>query len=77
MCIGGAFGKDLEKQHAAVVMLAIDMLEVIKTCKSPLGEAIHMRIGIHTGPAYGGVIGRKQDEPLTKQEDKINHVLLI
>ena len=36
-----------------------DMLEVAKGMLSPDGSKIKIRIGIHTGPAYFGIVGVK------------------
>mmetsp|Transcript_19500 Transcript_19500/g.40821 ORF Transcript_19500/g.40821 Transcript_19500/m.40821 type:complete len:1506 (-) Transcript_19500:56-4573(-) len=42
-----------------VCEFAIDMLEVVKSIKPPNGVQLQIRVGIHTGPAYSGVVGSK------------------
>ncbi|KAL7541111.1 hypothetical protein ACHAXR_011061 [Thalassiosira sp. AJA248-18] len=42
-----------------VAEFAMDMLDVTKRIKPPDGMQLQVRIGIHTGPAYSGVVGRK------------------
>jgi hypothetical protein len=36
-----------------------DMLEVARRTTAPNGSSIRIRIGMHTGPAYAGVVGVK------------------
>ncbi|KAL3153016.1 Hexokinase-3 [Trebouxia sp. C0009 RCD-2024] len=42
-----------------VLLMADAMLDAIKTFKSPDGKALCIRIGVHCGGAYAGVIGMK------------------
>ena len=40
--------------------MAFDMMDGISMLKDPSnGEAIHMRIGCHSGPVVAGVVGLK------------------
>ncbi len=49
------------KDHAeAAAEMALDMVEALKAYKGPGGEALHVRIGVNTGPVVAGVIGRKK-----------------
>ena len=44
--------------HAAVAAeMALDMLEAARALSAETGEEIALRIGLHSGPAVGGVIG--------------------
>ena len=41
-----------------VINLGLDMVEIIKSVRKEINfEELHMRIGIHTGQIYGGIIG--------------------
>lgn len=39
--------------------MAADMLKEVQAQVVPNGGSLQIRIGIHTGPAYAGVVGRK------------------
>lgn len=41
----------------AVTQMAISMIKIINKVREELGIGLNMRIGIHTGDVYGGVIG--------------------
>jgi guanylate cyclase len=44
--------------HAtACVALALDMIDALRTYRTPNGHEIHYRIGINSGPLMAGVIG--------------------
>ncbi|HEY4873947.1 MAG TPA: adenylate/guanylate cyclase domain-containing protein [Puia sp.] len=43
-----------------ICQMAIKIQEVIREMKSPVGEQVHMRIGVSTGPVTAGVIGVKK-----------------
>jgi class 3 adenylate cyclase len=58
MVVGGLNGG---KDHAlALSELALDMLARIRELSSSRGEDFSVRIGIHSGPVVGGVIGKKK-----------------
>ena len=58
MVVGGLNGG---KDHAlALAELALDMLARIAELSVELEEDFSVRIGIHTGPVVGGVIGKKK-----------------
>jgi len=42
-----------------VCEFAMDMLEAVKSIKHPNGMQLQIQVGIHTGPAYSGVVGSK------------------
>jgi class 3 adenylate cyclase len=58
MVVGGLNGG---KDHAlALAELALDMLARIRELSASHGEDFSVRIGIHSGPVVGGVIGKKK-----------------
>ncbi|GIL91806.1 hypothetical protein Vretifemale_19399 [Volvox reticuliferus] len=40
-----------------VLSMAVDMLSAVQQLTFPGGQALTIRIGVHTGPAYAGVVG--------------------
>lgn len=42
-----------------VVSFAVEMLKAAKVVKPPKGMKLQLRVGVHTGPAYSGVVGTK------------------
>ncbi len=51
---------DPNPQHAnAVLAAALDMLDVVKEVHLPSGVSLQLRIGVHSGPVVGGVVGTK------------------
>jgi class 3 adenylate cyclase len=56
--------EDLRKRAAGhplmrVLAIAVDMLDVVQHMRAPDGRCLHIRIGVHCGPAASGVIGLK------------------
>ena len=47
-----------DQAHLAVTM-ASEMLAAAEKIKMPNGQPLRIRAGIHTGPAFAGVVGRK------------------
>jgi class 3 adenylate cyclase len=59
MCAGGLHS--LEYDHAeAVAEMALAMKRRLHEFSAEFGEALDIRIGIHTGPVVAGVIGKKK-----------------
>lgn len=49
-----------EADHAVRVMnMAVDMIEAAKSITMPNGQPLRIRVGVHSGPAFAGVIGEK------------------
>ncbi len=59
MVVGG-LPKIQADHEAAIANMALDMLEVIKTFKTPGQQPIALRIGINVGPVVAGVIGTRK-----------------
>ena len=55
-----------------VTEFAMDMLRIVRSMKPPKGIDLQMRVGIHTGPAYSGVVGGKRIPKYTFFGDTIN-----
>jgi class 3 adenylate cyclase len=52
---------DRTDDHAeAIAEMALAMRDALDGLKSQLGEAVSIRVGIHTGPVVAGVIGKKK-----------------
>jgi class 3 adenylate cyclase len=45
---------------AAAANMALDMIEEGRKCRWPSGEPVELRIGVATGPAVAGVIGKRK-----------------
>ncbi|GLI63472.1 hypothetical protein VaNZ11_006446, partial [Volvox africanus] len=51
-------GHDGTSDHIKrILSMAVDMLSAVQQLTFPGGEALTIRIGVHTGPAYAGVVG--------------------
>ncbi|PNH11171.1 Soluble guanylate cyclase 88E [Tetrabaena socialis] len=49
-----------DPEHASkVLQLAQQMMSVASHMRTPLGDAVELRIGIHSGPCMSGVVGRR------------------
>ena len=48
-----------EDQAERMVMMAKEMLKTASEITSPSGKPLSIRVGMHTGPAYAGVVGQK------------------
>eukprot|EP00951_Prasinocladus_malaysianus_P008251 scaffold59606_cov47-Prasinocladus_malaysianus.AAC.2 len=52
--------KDTAEDHAnRLVSMARDMLKAAAAIMLPDGTSLRIRVGVHTGPAYAGVVGEK------------------
>jgi class 3 adenylate cyclase len=40
--------------------MALGMIEALAALRTPTGDPLSLRIGIHTGPVVAGVIGKKK-----------------
>ncbi|MEZ4439981.1 MAG: adenylate/guanylate cyclase domain-containing protein [Polyangiaceae bacterium] len=58
MVAAGLPGCEGEAPEAA--RMALDILELARRMRTPLGKPLHLRVGLHTGPLVAGVIGRRR-----------------
>jgi adenylate cyclase len=58
--VAGGLDARLEDPCAAMADLALAMTRWLEEEKTPDGQALRVRIGISTGPAVAGVVGRKK-----------------
>jgi len=55
-----AAGHDGSTDHAKRVMLmGLSMLEAVKSVRPPPSMRLQIRVGVHSGPAFTGVVGQK------------------
>ncbi|XP_069833967.1 guanylate cyclase soluble subunit alpha-1 [Dendropsophus ebraccatus] len=58
-CVAGGLHKDSETHAFQVALMALKMMELSDKVTSPHGEPIKMRIGLHSGSVFAGVVGVK------------------
>lgn len=58
--VAGGLPEAQPDQVTTAANMALDMLETVRRLSGELGEEISVRIGIHTGPAVAGVLGRRK-----------------
>ncbi|KAM4810058.1 guanylate cyclase soluble subunit alpha-1 [Rhinophrynus dorsalis] len=56
-CVAGGLHKDSETHAFQVALMALKMMELSDEVMSPHGEQIKMRIGLHSGSVFAGVVG--------------------
>ncbi|KAJ1216262.1 hypothetical protein NDU88_003866 [Pleurodeles waltl] len=56
-CVAGGLHKETETHAVQVSLMALKMMELSDEVMSPHGEPIKMRIGLHTGSVFAGVVG--------------------
>ncbi len=62
MAVSGLHDQPVDQvnQIESIANMALDMIETTESLGNSLGHPIQLRIGIHSGPVVGGVIGRKR-----------------
>ncbi|XP_018415218.1 PREDICTED: guanylate cyclase soluble subunit alpha-3 [Nanorana parkeri] len=58
-CVAGGLHKESETHAFQVALMALKMMELSDKVTSPHGEPIKMRIGLHSGSVFAGVVGVK------------------
>ncbi|KAJ8399259.1 hypothetical protein AAFF_G00412970 [Aldrovandia affinis] len=58
-CVAGGLHKESETHAAQIALMALKMMELSNEVRTPTGEAIKMRIGLHSGSVLAGVVGVK------------------
>jgi class 3 adenylate cyclase len=58
--VAGGLPEPQPNQVAAAAGMALDMLETVHRLSGEMGEELAVRIGIHTGPAVAGVLGKRK-----------------
>ncbi|XP_014437890.1 guanylate cyclase soluble subunit alpha-1 isoform X1 [Tupaia chinensis] len=58
-CVAGGLHKESETHAIQIALMALRMMELSGEVVSPHGEPIKMRIGLHSGSVFAGVVGVK------------------
>ncbi|NXE26879.1 GCYA1 cyclase, partial [Ardeotis kori] len=58
-CVAGGLHKESETHAVQIALMALKMMELSDEVVSPHGEPIKMRIGLHSGSVFAGVVGVK------------------
>nr|XP_028598826.1 guanylate cyclase soluble subunit alpha-1 [Podarcis muralis] len=58
-CVAGGLHKESETHAIQIALMALKMMELSNEVMSPHGELIKMRIGLHSGSVFAGVVGVK------------------
>jgi adenylate cyclase len=58
--VAGGLPEAQISQVSTAANMALDMLEAVRVLSAEMDEEISVRIGIHTGPAIAGVLGKRK-----------------
>ncbi|XP_007432188.1 guanylate cyclase soluble subunit alpha-1 isoform X1 [Python bivittatus] len=58
-CVAGGLHKESETHAIQIALMALKMMDLSNEVMSPHGESIKMRIGLHSGSVFAGVVGVK------------------
>ncbi|XP_060940498.1 guanylate cyclase soluble subunit alpha-1 [Limanda limanda] len=56
-CVAGGLHKESEMHAVQIALMALKMMELSDEVRTPTGDPIQMRIGLHTGSVLAGVVG--------------------
>ncbi|XP_027003415.1 guanylate cyclase soluble subunit alpha-1 isoform X1 [Tachysurus fulvidraco] len=58
-CVAGGLHKESPTHAVQIALMSLKMMELSDEVTTPMGEAIKMRIGVHSGSVLAGVVGVK------------------
>ena len=58
--VAGGLPERSDDHAEAVAEMALAMIDVIGALRTPTGDPLALRVGVHTGPVVAGVIGKKK-----------------
>lgn len=58
-CVAGGLHRESDTHAVQIALMALKMMELSNEVMSPHGEPIKMRIGLHSGSVFAGVVGVK------------------
>ena len=58
MIVSGHDKKSADDHAHRMLRVAEEMIDIASSMTTPLGAPLRIRVGIHSGPAYAGVVGR-------------------
>ncbi|EHB10264.1 Guanylate cyclase soluble subunit alpha-3 [Heterocephalus glaber] len=58
-CVAGGLHRESDTHAVQIALMALKMMELSDEVMSPHGEPIKMRIGLHSGSVFAGVVGVK------------------
>ncbi|XP_060234469.1 guanylate cyclase soluble subunit alpha-1 [Meriones unguiculatus] len=58
-CVAGGLHRESDTHAIQIALMALKMMELSNEVMSPHGEPIKMRIGLHSGSVFAGVVGVK------------------
>ena len=58
MIVSGHDKKSADDHAHQMLRVAEEMIAIASSMKTPLGNPLRIRVGVHSGPAYAGVVGR-------------------
>ncbi|KAF7686991.1 guanylate cyclase soluble subunit alpha-1 [Silurus meridionalis] len=58
-CVAGGLHKESPTHAVQIALMALKMMELSDEVTTPMGDAIRMRIGVHSGSVLAGVVGVK------------------
>ncbi|XP_047434190.1 guanylate cyclase soluble subunit alpha-1 [Mugil cephalus] len=56
-CVAGGLHRESETHAVQIALMALKMMELSDEVRTPTGEPIQMRIGLHSGSVLAGVVG--------------------
>eukprot|EP00951_Prasinocladus_malaysianus_P016939 scaffold132647_cov33-Prasinocladus_malaysianus.AAC.2 len=57
MCVAGIEPHSKDQQAHTMLAMATDMIQAAAQVSAPSGAPLRIRVGVHTGPVHGGIVG--------------------